>query len=189
MLISEVSILIKEEFKLFHKITQEDIDSVPIIESPYLKKSHSEDLQKFCQYCLYLSASQNNSKECAILIDSFNKERYELFKGDTDFVSISKTLMLRQDEYFGNRYIVIHNHPSNSGFSVLDICSFISSKKIGCLIAVGNNGSVYFLLKTTEHLGITSECFRNSNITPYEFCKNCIQYNIIFVRKRRKSNV
>ena len=45
-------------------------------------------------------------------------------------------------------HIVVHNHPSGGLFSYADIKSFLSSRHMSALVAVGHNGTVYVLEKT-----------------------------------------
>lgn len=48
-------------------------------------------------------------------------------------------------------YIMIHNHPSGLGFSPADINFFLMEENMQAIVAVGNNGTTFFLEKLPEH--------------------------------------
>lgn len=113
---------------------------IPKIKSKYLSDLESEYLYYYCKLCLYYSARLNNFNECAVVIDSFDYDKYELFKGSKNHVDILRSKMIfsnrvNNEIFYKNRFIVIHNHPSNNGFSYRDIRTFLNEKDIFCLVA------------------------------------------------------
>lgn len=177
-------------------IFQEDIESVPLLDTKLFSAEALRSIQSYCKKCLKYACNRNKSKECGILIDSLNYKRYDKFKGQEGNVCITDSRMILQDEqnnkfYNKNRYIFIHNHPNNRGFSEVDIESFLDNEFIGCLIVVCNNGGVYLLRKLIgfSDTGIDSVWYLESGLTPMEFCKICSKYNIKFIHRRRVQDV
>lgn len=170
-------------------IFQEDIESVPILNVSYFNKKLRSRLHYFCKYCLFYSMLHNNSKECAILLNSADLSKYEEFIGSEKNVCIKSNKMMTEDNGDDYRFILIHNHPSNSGFSDKDIRTFLKSYRIGCAIAVQNNGTLHMLLKTSTPLGITSKEFNESQMSAKEFCSRCKTYGVYYVYKRRNDYV
>lgn len=159
---------------------------IPRIKFKYLNALESEYLYNYCKLCLYYSARLNNFNECAVVIDSFDYNRYELFKGNKSSVSIEKSKLALENKNGGkylSRFIVIHNHTSNGGFSNRDIESFLSRHDIFCLLAIQPNYRVHFLLKESSNLPVSYNWFLKSGMTVNEFCKNSSNFCIEYINK------
>lgn len=50
-------------------------------------------------------------------------------------------------------HIIIHSHPDGQVFSGTDIRKFISSSSMEMMTAVGNNGTLYIIRKTSDYDG------------------------------------
>ena len=64
--------------------------------------------------------------------------------------SVDIDYLVRQMQDTEYVFMVIHNHPSDMPFSLLDIKTFINSDNMTILIVLGNNGSIYILEKSKQ---------------------------------------
>ena len=101
-----------------------------------------------CQKVLQFAKDKNSSKEVARAINLNTFEVLGTVMGDKRRVNIDYLVQQMEDtEYL---FLVIHNHPSDMPFSLLDIKTFINSDNMTILVVLGNNGSIYILEKTKQ---------------------------------------
>lgn len=172
---------------LMVEITKDAIDSVPSIDIPYISDKDNLMLQHMCKQVLYTSHKENNDKEVAVILDIFDFNRVKWFKGDENHVSIKLdwSAVISNEDYY-NRYVVIHNHPDCSGFSMADIKSFLANAFLFCLIAVQANGSVHVLYKTKKTNILTRNWFSTNFSNVSDFYKVCEYSGIYYKYYRRK---
>jgi hypothetical protein len=169
-----------------HIITEDDILAVPEFKLPIFRGNQCEALRMYMRKLLIFAHTENNDNECGFLIDSFNFNLCKTFKGTETDVRMGDTLLyVNNMPEYDNRYIFIHNHPNNSGFSFTDIKTFMLNNSIFMAIAVQNNGSFYLLYKTQTVYKSFYDWVENNFSSPAEFCKACPLDFIHFYRKRR----
>lgn len=131
----------KKSFRI--PITDESIENVQLIQpegfteenAVALKKAHQELLKEARKYPL--------GTECRMLLD-FNMEQFDdsgIIVGQIDNVAFPR---------YTEPYIGLHNHSSGKTFSTEDIIGLAVLDNMYALTAVGNNGKVYFISKTTS---------------------------------------
>lgn len=168
-------------------IDEESISRVSIKNLPYHSIESCEALESYCKYLLIISRNYNSSNECWILLDSFNLNKYRVIKGSESNVSLDVDLdyfvAINADEY-KNKFIFIHNHPSNNSFSVKDINSFINNFGLYMIIVLQNNGVSNILIKTINYeiAPVVDKSLRPNVLLDY--LKN---FGVIYLR--RYSNV
>lgn len=101
-----------------------------------------------CQKVLQIAKDKNDSKEVARAINLYTLEVLGTVMGEMRRVDIDYLVQQMQD--LGYVFVVIHNHPSDMHFSVLDIKTFVNSDNLTILVVLGNCGSVYILEKTRQ---------------------------------------
>ena len=138
-----------DEYKALNAITDEVIVNLKRIVFATISE---EDIVDFihwhCQKVLQIAKEKNNSKEVARAINLNTYEVLGTVMGDQRRVDID--VLVRQMKNTGHIFIVIHNHPSDMHFSMVDIKTFINADNMTILIVLGNNGSVYILEKTKQ---------------------------------------
>ncbi|MBQ9928088.1 MAG: hypothetical protein IJO65_08915 [Lachnospiraceae bacterium] len=128
-------------------IRQEVIDGLPRI---YLKSfSHDENdyLNEWMAYALRYAKENNDSGEIGILLDVQEWSNYDIVIGTRNKVSFNTQKMKMCLKTQKNRYILIHNHPNNKIFSDRDIFNFCKMEAVMGMIVVGNQGSIYAIIK------------------------------------------
>ncbi len=105
---------------------------------------------------------------------------------------------------YNSSCVVIHSHPNDETFSGKDIEIFISSADIDAMTVIGNNGSVYAIIKTPEFDGFIArdkyielekklkELEENDDFSGYickitDFLKGGQKYGIEFIESRAES--
>lgn len=103
---------------------------------PYIIDEIGEDesfyLYQKCQSILYFALSQNDCNEVALVYAINSHEEGNMIKGtqtNTDLESDTKTyeLLNRKDD---NVCILLHNHPTDSAFSIEDYSEFLLYGKL-----------------------------------------------------------
>lgn len=141
--ISDNNGIINEKKSFRIPITDESIENVQLIQpegfteenAVALKKAHQELLKEARKYPL--------GTECGMLLD-FDMERFDdigIIVGRIDGISLPR---------YSEPYIALHNHSSGQTFSPEDIVGLVKLENMYALTAVGNNGKVYFISKTTS---------------------------------------
>lgn len=136
----------------FYKIKQSDIDKVPC--AKIFDNKLNVEIQKSCKRVLYKAMIRKDYKndEMAEIIDINGKIVGTMYgyngKIDTSNEEYYEALLNKPELSL----IIIHNHPNNSRLSFGDIHSFLFDREILGVIAVSNNGNVYYCYKTcNEH--------------------------------------
>ncbi|MDC7278655.1 hypothetical protein NXH64_03970 [Butyrivibrio fibrisolvens] len=86
-----------------------------------------------------------------------------------------------------NSLIFLHNHPQNTCFSEVDLRSFMTADAIYMMSVIGNNGRIFFLIKTDDYDKAASlvfyeklfENFEGSSVK--EFLRTCRKVGLKFV--------
>lgn len=124
---------------------------------PYVIDEIGEDesfyLYQKCQSLLYEALTKNNCNEVALVYTLGTHAEGKLILGtqtNTDLESDTKTqeLLISND---GNVCILIHNHPTDSSFSIEDYAEFMIYRKLKVMVAVTNSGEQYFMTKTDSY--------------------------------------
>jgi hypothetical protein len=169
-----------------HIITDNDIRAVPNLGLKFLSADENEIITKYIKLVLSRAGLENNSNEVGLLIDSFDYSNLVWYRGTETGIRTGQWLRnFNGDQEHMGRYIFIHNHPNNSGFSFRDIRSLLITDAIFLVIAVQNNGSLHVLCKTRPSNLEMVAWIRQHFSTPSEFCRsNCIEY-VHYVYRRR----
>lgn len=144
---------------------------------PYIIDEIGEDesfyLYQKCQSILYYALNQNDCNEVAFVYAINSHEEGNMIKGsqtNTDLESDTKTyeLLNRRDDKV---CILVHNHPTDSAFSIEDYSEFLLYGKLKVMVVVTNSGEQYYMTKT--------ECFdRNTAVKKLiEITKMCDHNN------------
>lgn len=145
---------------------------------PYVIDEIGEDesfyLYQKCQSILYYALSQNNCDEVALVYVINTHEEGNMIKGtqtNTDLESDTKTheLLNRSDDKI---CVLVHNHPTDSSFSIEDYSEFLLYVKLKVMVAVTNSGEQYYMTKTENYnrklavkklIEITKMCDHNND--------------------------
>lgn len=183
-------------------ITEEAIRKVPYIRYREIPEQQYDILQSLAMRVLELSKERNDSNEVAIT-----------YSYDPDMVLAGEELI---GVHFGDEHSVdpladpqtfhlimksqecavvsLHNHPSLSLVSLMDIRFFLRYHSIKLLIIVTNLGSVSYLVKSSKYDYVAAIDFVNkvitmhnkeNNIKGYQkavqyFLSNCYKVGIIY---------
>ena len=121
---------------------------------PYIIDEIGEDesfyLYQKCQSILYYALNHNNCNEVALVYSINSHEEGNMIKGtqtNTDLESDTKTyeLLNRKDDKV---CILVHNHPTDSSFSIEDYSEFLLYGKLKIMVVVTNSGEQYYMTKT-----------------------------------------
>lgn len=145
---------------------------------PYVIEEIGDDesfyLYQQCQKLLYYALSKNMCNEVALVYAVNTHEEGNLILGtqtNTDLESDTKTQKLLNDKD-ENICILIHNHPTDSSFSIEDYAEFMLYAKLKVMVAVTNSGQQYFMTKTDTYdrknaikklIEITKNCDHNND--------------------------
>lgn len=115
-------------------------------------KYHAESfyLYQKCQSILYYALNHNNCNEVALVYSKNSHEEGNMIKGsqtNTDLESDTKTyeLLNRNDNKV---CVLVHNHPTDSAFSIEDYSEFLLYGKLKIMVVVTNSGEQYHMTKT-----------------------------------------
>ena len=123
------------------KITDDAIESVPLVEIDGLTPSENEFVWEQHQELLRHARDNNDGNEVAFVFRKGFTERSE-FLGTDDKIEFGSALFGKGDGLF-----MMHNHPRNSSFSYNDIVEFLD-ESISGLSIVKNNGGVEVICKS-----------------------------------------
>ncbi len=182
-------------------ITEEAIQNVPRIEYKGIPEEEYDNIWMLAKNTLQISKYQNDSNEVAItysmdLDDSENDINIGVSLGkehsvdplnDTDSFHIvfsAKDCVV----------IVLHNHPSLSDFSLLDIQFLLTYKAVKMMVIVTNLGSVRYLVKLDQYdrtkaialmdkaieLNNSAKNLKDIQKAADHFLKNCYTVGIIY---------
>jgi len=121
---------------------------------PYIIDEIGEDesfyLYQKCQSILYYALNHNNCNEVALVYSINSHEEGNMIKGsqtNTDLESDTKTyeLLNRNDNKV---CVLVHNHPTDSAFSIEDYSEFLLYGKLKIMVVVTNSGEQYYMTKT-----------------------------------------
>lgn len=188
-----------------HKImiTDEAIEKVPFIKYREIPEEEYPIIQMLAKKVLQLSKEENDSNEVAITYSMDNadldKDTSELF--GVDFGDDHSADPMR-DSYSYHLIrsskscvvVSLHNHPSLSKISLVDVRFFLENETIKLLTVVTNLGNIYYLVKGKEYnKSIAIEIFneavtQNNNATDLKafqkasahFLRNCHRAGIIY---------
>ena len=143
-----------------YAITEVAISKIPYVVYPDLSNNDNLIIHELAEKVLQYAKDKNDSSEVAITYDLDN--RLDISEGvkpimdkagvcygtcdEMDLFSDPQTMRI----VLGARSIAvinIHNHPSCSSFSTVDISSFLRETAIKLMIVIGNNGELYYLSK------------------------------------------
>ena len=188
-----------------HKImiTDEAIEKVPFIKYREIPEEEYPIIQMLAKKVLQLSKEENDSNEVAITYSmddaDFDKDASELF--GVDFGDDHSADPMRDSYSYhlirSSRTCVVvslHNHPSLSKISLVDVRFFLENETVKLLTVVTNLGNIYYLVKGKEYnKGIAIEIFneavtQNNNATDLKafqkasahFLRNCHKAGIIY---------
>ena len=188
-----------------HKImiTDEAIEKVPFIKYREIPEEEYPIIQMLAKKVLQLSKEENDSNEVAITYSmddaDLGKDTSELF--GVDFGDDHSADPMR-DSYSYHLIrsskscvvVSLHNHPSLSKISLVDVRFFLENETIKLLTVVTNLGNIYYLVKGKEYnKSIAIELFNESVIqnnsatdlkafqkASAHFLKNCHRAGIIY---------
>ena len=151
--------LFQDKFKHATMINPIAIEKIPFIEYPDLSFDECKDLQELAQRLLTVAMELNNSREVSLTY-RLDKEN---FQSDEDRVAITLGsehevdvhLDPKTDHLFQSAQDVVivnmHNHPSNSTFSLNDISFFLDESKIKLFVLLSNKGNIEYLARTKSY--------------------------------------
>lgn len=145
--------------KRAHKImiTDEAIKRIPFIQYKEIPEEEYPIIQMLAKKVLQLSKDENESNEVAITYSMDNtvgeNDAEKCF--GVDFGDNHSADPMRDSYSYhlicGNKKCVVislHNHPSISKISLVDVRFFLEHSSIKLLIVVTNLGNIYYLVKT-----------------------------------------
>lgn len=130
----------KIQDKKITKITDSTINKIPNVQSAIYSKEERNTINSQHKKLLKFSM-QNGSREVAFLLNN-KLEKIGEFIGNETEVDLGNSVFGKGENLF-----VIHNHPRNSGFSLIDIQTFLSADNIKTISIVKNNGGVELITK------------------------------------------
>lgn len=145
---------------------------------PYVIDEIGEDesfyLYQQCQRLLYYALTRNVSNEVALVYTLNDHDEGNFILGtqtNTDLEADTKTQQIL-NKNDGNICILLHNHPTDSSFSIEDYAEFLLYAKIKVMVAITNSGEQYFMIKTDNYnrknavkklIQISKNCDRNND--------------------------
>lgn len=122
-------------------IKQSTIDRVQLVDFPAIGEITSGFIHEQAKALLYEAMTKNGSKEVAFSI-SRDREISKVYGTDKE-ISFDGSML-------ANCFMVLHNHPRNTGISYLDISFFVGYDNIKIMGTVKNNGKYELLFKGDE---------------------------------------
>lgn len=168
-------------------------------QNSYIQELHREILYEAQE----LNSEYNtNLMEVGILLDIHTWD-YWLIKGKKDCVvdikdSLEAFYMLTTARK--NQLMMLHNHPSTGTFSAEDFKTFCSNDSLYIMTVVGNDASVYVLVKTKdfdknvlyEYAKLAKEFYEkgytknNGTLAMKQILKNATKYGIEYKKGRNR---
>lgn len=145
-------------------IVHKSIDNVKC--TRIISGENSDKYNKYIQYLakkiLMISAKRTDgyvNDEVGILarLDGTHESQpiygYWNEKAETSIISIMHNIEYNYmlDENKEQSLVFVHNHPNNSEISINDAFSCLTAKAIKCTVAVGNNGCINYMIKTSSN--------------------------------------
>lgn len=125
-------------------ITEQAINSVPVVEIPGYSLEDSLKIQQQHKDLLIYSRENNNNGECAFTFrDGLTNRR--------EFIGADDNVDFGSDGLNGSNLFVMHNHPRNSSYSDRDIMFLFDNENIKALSIVKNNGHIEILVKNPDY--------------------------------------
>ena len=170
-------------------ITQKSINSVKC--TRIVSGEGSDKYNKYIQYLakkvLLISAKRTDEHqydEVGILarLDGTYESQpiygYWNEKAGTSIIDITHSIEYNYmlDENKEQSLVFAHNHPNNSELSINDVFSCLTAKEIKCTVAVGNNGCINYMIKTSYNfenirLKIIKSIVCTIFVTMHKLCK------------------
>lgn len=122
-------------------ITEEAINRVQYIDIPGYTKEQCQYIVEQHKELLRYARDNNNNGEVAFVFRKGFRDK-EIVKGNEKNVNFTHRTMQK-----GYGMIIMHNHPSNSGFSFDDLQQMFGTPHIKTMTIVKNNGEVEALTK------------------------------------------
>lgn len=123
----------------------------------------------------------NNSNECAIIVDTENQHIIQESLGTISRVHIRLPAPYMIEDNFG-RFIVVHNHPEESTFSIKDLMNFVQCDYYGVAAVVYNTGTVHYLIKTAGFYDIVDRQYLIRSTTTLQDALYILRENNIYYR-------
>jgi len=188
-----------------HKImiTDEAIDKVPFVRYKEIPEEEYPIIQMLARKVLQLSKNENDSNEVAITY-SMDETKGKEDLGDlfgVDFGDEHSAHPMRDSYSYHLIHsskacvvVSLHNHPSLSKISLVDVRFFLENPTIKLLTVVTNLGNIYYLVKGTKYdvskaVKVFNEAVNQNNeavglkalqnASEY-FLKNCSKAGIIY---------
>lgn len=147
------------------KVTRESINSIPRIDISGCSSEASEQIHNECKALLKMLMDEPIGTEAGIICD-INGARQWYGVGSKGGGSVSVPTVLYD-------HILIHNHPSGEIFSGDDLENFIFRPEQSGLIAVGNDGAIFAVIKREDYDGlIAARSFMQTNMALCECIEN-----------------
>ena len=127
----------------YYDITPERIQSIPEIKIDGLTEKENAALTNSCKDLLKYMQDSEVGTEGVLVLDKKFKE-IDRYKG----VSGKPKVSLKR---YNQPYIALHNHPDGLPFSEKDIQQFIQRDNMIGLVAIGNDGTPYFIYKESDY--------------------------------------
>lgn len=144
-------------------IAHETSKKIPFIRFSTISEVDSKNIQLLEGLLLEYAMLHNNSNECAVIyrLDRPHhhiSDRVSIVKGTIDSVKVGDDRLIES----ANDVVVVtmHNHPNCSPLSIEDLAFFMETECVRLLTAVGNNGRVEAIEKTSSYdVEVTSQYF------------------------------
>lgn len=124
-------------------VTDERISHIEPLSIDLLDDANNQKLTQGCKELLDYIKKEPLGTEGSIVY-KLNLEEIERYKSE----SLTSSITAR---YYTEKCIVIHNHPSDTLLSDSDLWRFYEHDEYVLLGAVGHNGSLYFVEKTSDY--------------------------------------
>ncbi|MCD8383898.1 MAG: hypothetical protein LUC39_02940 [Clostridiales bacterium] len=129
--------ILEQSSKREYPVTQESIDSVPLVQPSGWSNQQATVLQKAHKELLRYVQNESEGTEAGFVCD-MDGNVLERRIGEWGKVKVPVDV---------KECVIIHNHPDCNIFSGTDIKQFIWQENISVLTAVGNDGRVYAAIK------------------------------------------
>lgn len=163
-----------------------------------IQQRHRELLKEAQKLC---EENQSNQMEVAFLIDLHDWDNYWIIKGTEERIvkmGNNPQALQAMDIYPKNSLLLMHNHPSTGTFSGEDFKTFCNTDSLYIVTVVGNDGSVYLLIKdkefdianALEFYGDLTQKYigkrNNATLAMRELLRNADKVGLIYKKGRKK---
>lgn len=131
-------------------VNTDSINSIPkvnLVKDPLVNKIIHERRKTLLMASR--DVNEHNEVIAAIFLDDIQRSEFSF--GDESTVNLWKGLQYDVDHSRHSSILIIHNHPSNSRFSLKDLTQFCNGDAILAVEAIGNAGGLYRVVKTTRY--------------------------------------